>query len=336
MPIPHAVGLLELLWHFTAKYSPQGDVGKWDDQAIAEQLYWEGDPSTLIGALVACGWVDEDERHRLIVHDWSEHADEAVHFRLAKSRLRFADGRAPNLRGLNSRERAEAGEYYGLPPGSCNTRGQPWPARASRGTPGHAVAGPGKPGPAGAGRGMPEPVSEPVPEPVPEPVRGASDPDSFFEPEPEGGAGAFDSLFERIWRRHPKKIGRYPAERAWASAIMEAVDRSALAVRIDKAHESWCRSEAWTSDGGKFAPRLDRWLMDKGWLDEAEPPGATTGVASIPIGGIFAEAVDELYTQTAPTGKSPPDPVSSSAPDEDFTEELNRVFAAAARSIKGL
>jgi hypothetical protein len=28
IPRPYAVGILELLWHFTARYAPRGDVGR--------------------------------------------------------------------------------------------------------------------------------------------------------------------------------------------------------------------------------------------------------------------------------------------------------------------
>ena len=73
-----AVGILESLWHMTATQAPRGDIGKWSNEDIAAQLEWAGDEKVLIDALVACGWLDRDPEHRLLVHDWSVHADQNV------------------------------------------------------------------------------------------------------------------------------------------------------------------------------------------------------------------------------------------------------------------
>lgn len=81
---PHAVGLLELLWHFTATYAPAGDIGRWPDAVIEGACGWEGDSGALLAALVSCGWVDEHPTHRLLVHDWHEHSDRHVRRKLAR------------------------------------------------------------------------------------------------------------------------------------------------------------------------------------------------------------------------------------------------------------
>ena len=73
-----AVGLLESLWHMTATQAQRGDIGKWDDADIASQIEWEGDEGELIAAFVECGWLDEHPEHRLVVHDWHQHADTTV------------------------------------------------------------------------------------------------------------------------------------------------------------------------------------------------------------------------------------------------------------------
>lgn len=69
-----AVGLLEGVWHFTAVSAFRGDIGKFDDETIAEFAGWYGDAGQFIGLLVECGWLDRSQEHRLIVHDWHEHA----------------------------------------------------------------------------------------------------------------------------------------------------------------------------------------------------------------------------------------------------------------------
>ncbi len=126
--IPHyaAVGVLELLWHFTARYAPRGDIGKHPDIFIAKALDWNRPTGRkgisphffLINALVEAGWLDSDHQvpcqctpsvpqvtcqwtpsdcqvtcqcvfSRLIVHDWFDHADEAVRKFLSRHSLDF-------------------------------------------------------------------------------------------------------------------------------------------------------------------------------------------------------------------------------------------------------
>src|SRR5207253_3273555 len=83
-----AVGLLELLWHFTARSAPQGDVGKFSNRQIVTGLYSSRDPDAVIAALQHTGWLDPHPRHRLIVHDWAHHLDQAVHKMLQRRGLK--------------------------------------------------------------------------------------------------------------------------------------------------------------------------------------------------------------------------------------------------------
>ncbi len=92
LPIYSAVGLLELLWHFTARYSPRGDIGRHQDADIADAVGWDGDVHLLISSLVAERWLDECDEYRLLVHGWSDHADEAVRKSLARSGVGFTNG----------------------------------------------------------------------------------------------------------------------------------------------------------------------------------------------------------------------------------------------------
>lgn len=87
--ISHAVGLLECMWHFTARYAIQGDIGKHTDEAIAEAMYWTSSAKALIGALISFGWLDIDDTHRLLVHHWYEHADQSVKKTLQNKDLQF-------------------------------------------------------------------------------------------------------------------------------------------------------------------------------------------------------------------------------------------------------
>ena len=69
-----AIGILERVWHATLVSAPQGDIGKLDNETIAELIGWNGDPDQIINVLVEVGWLDECLNHRLVVHDWREHA----------------------------------------------------------------------------------------------------------------------------------------------------------------------------------------------------------------------------------------------------------------------
>lgn len=125
-----AIGALELVWHFTARFAPSGAIGAYDDAEIEEWIGWDGPPGTLIESLCSSGWLDVDPTHRLLVHDWPDHCDDSVHATLARRRQYFADGTPPRLRGLYSHERAEATAYYQhqpLPPPPALPMDSPWP-----------------------------------------------------------------------------------------------------------------------------------------------------------------------------------------------------------------
>lgn len=84
-----AVGIMESLWHITAKYAQQGNIGKFTNSAIAEQLHWTGDPDRLVGALCRARWLDICPANRLLVHDWKDHCEQTVTKWLARHNLDF-------------------------------------------------------------------------------------------------------------------------------------------------------------------------------------------------------------------------------------------------------
>ena len=94
-----AAGLLELLWHMTAQYAPEGDIGRFQDSEISLQLDWLGDPPRLIKALVDSQWLDRHPTKRLIVHHWSDHSDAACDKYLSDSGRCYADGKPPRRKG---------------------------------------------------------------------------------------------------------------------------------------------------------------------------------------------------------------------------------------------
>src|ERR1019366_8326685 len=143
LPVWQAVGLLEMLWHVTARETPRGDIGKLSDEDIALALDYRGNESAMVQALIGSGWIDPDLEHRLLVHDWPDHADDGVHMKLARARQRFANGSSPKIGRLPHAERAQAEAFYGTP---CAQTPDPCARRTH-------------------GAGEPEPLPEPLPEP---------------------------------------------------------------------------------------------------------------------------------------------------------------------------
>jgi hypothetical protein len=70
-----ALGILEALWHTVAELAPAGNIGRLPNQAIAMEMFYEGDADALIAALITSRHLEEHPEHRLIVHDWSQHSD---------------------------------------------------------------------------------------------------------------------------------------------------------------------------------------------------------------------------------------------------------------------
>ncbi len=119
-----SMGLLESVWHATAKRAPRGDLGRIKDQDIADECWFSGDAAGLVEALVQVGVLERHETYRLVVHGWSEHADNAVRQALARNRWVFWDGQPP--RAPRSRE-DEANE---APAGEAAAEGPPAPVAA--------------------------------------------------------------------------------------------------------------------------------------------------------------------------------------------------------------
>lgn len=73
-----AVGVLETLWHFAQSFCRRGDIGRYTDEEVARWLGWTGDAGELVRALAQSRWLDPCPCHRYRLHDWPDHADQAV------------------------------------------------------------------------------------------------------------------------------------------------------------------------------------------------------------------------------------------------------------------
>jgi hypothetical protein len=91
VPLYSAVGLLELLWHFTSCYTPRGDIGRFPNKALARACRWTRGADKLISAFIEAGWIDTDDLYRLVVHDWADHADRSTQLRVSRAKDAFIE-----------------------------------------------------------------------------------------------------------------------------------------------------------------------------------------------------------------------------------------------------
>lgn len=275
-----AVGILESLWELTAKSADDGGIGRLSNEEIALELDYLDDENTLISALVETGWLDPHPVHRLVVHDWSEHADKYIHQRLKRQNRRFADGFGPFERTTardtkvpfcdtkvpfcdttddldedrQDRYRVTTTRHKTA---ICDTKAPFWTQNAAQNEVPHARAVP-----------VPVPVRETQTLPLPPP----SD---------------LTDLARSIWANHPKH--RRPpvqaVERALAVICMDAPDPQATAEGIHDRHAGWVVSDEWTREGQRYAKDLLKWLdpQNGGWMTDPpeviaqSPPGQRRG-----------------------------------------------------------
>ncbi len=112
IPLWQGVGLMETLWHLTSKQAVRGDIGKLSNEDIAMGLDYREDEDNLIDAMLSSGWLDSSQEHRLLIHDWPDHADDAVNMKLARSKQTFASGKIPKTNRLPRWEREEANNFF--------------------------------------------------------------------------------------------------------------------------------------------------------------------------------------------------------------------------------
>ncbi len=103
IPTYSAVGVLELLWHFTVRHAIRGDVGKWSNPEIASAIGWPADDADrLINALVESRLIDVNQRHRLVIHDWPDHADDSTKKTIQKHGWKYASDDEPTANEAGS------------------------------------------------------------------------------------------------------------------------------------------------------------------------------------------------------------------------------------------
>lgn len=255
LPRYAAVGLLECLWHFTATYTPRGNVGRYSDVAIAGEIWWEGDPAVLIDALRGYGFVDVDNEHRLVIHDWHQYADQDTQRKLTRTGTWFINQRKP-IAKTPRKNLAKARQNL-----------------ASR---------------ARARLPMSLPLSQ-------EQEGGASplvdldvnslstQPPSSMPPSATATRGSFDVF----WKAYPARRGRKDGKQAALDQWMRLRPDAAFLARILMAVASYAKDNELPLDA-------ERWLKRRRWEDEAtfiadlEPPASVPKLEKPADGGAIA------------------------------------------------
>ena len=257
-----ALGILEAVWHFTGRFTPQGNIGKYSDQAIEMWVGWNGPAGAMIEALVRCRWIDEDPMHRMLIHDWPDHADEHVHTDLARKCLRFANGRIPQSRRLNEEERTRFHEWLDKEGEPRPTIGRPKVRRNAD-----------ERQPEGSQKAAKR--TKPVPEPVPEPKISNA---SHSHPVAEANGELKPTPEELIYEQYPRKEGRGAAIAEIEKAVkrirkgerpLQAIPnkRDACAYLFRRV-QAYARSPAGTRPDAEHIPHPSTWFHQKRYLDD--------------------------------------------------------------------
>ncbi len=238
--LPLANGIMERLWHYTAKHYPQGDIGRAPDWAIAEACGWDcskradriGQDSdkvvAFVTALVVAGWLDRDKRCRYLVHDWVEHADESVRKTLKNKHLEFlfpVNQEAP--------ERTIPAAFP-LP--------LPLPGR-------------------NGGAGLTSATSSGAPEPKREKAAPAQLIGNGFAPD---SATDWATRYEGVYKLYPKPGWKPEGQMRYVEIISGSVDQQTAAAAIDRSVREWARF--WEVNPGEFVPGIGNWFQDGYYL----------------------------------------------------------------------
>ena len=286
-----SIGILESLWHWSARYAIQGDIGKWSDNVIAKGIGWSGDSHELIKALVESRLIDSvGAPHRLVIHDIQQHADNTWKQNLVDAGLTWWDGTSPRLPN-KGRPKKHTPEEFKLNARKC-----------------------------------PQPLSDiQYPEPLLdiqsqdccsskkqlELVHGASL--ATAKKTINGLRAEQASRFELFWSDYPRKVGKKAAVRAFANALRSEPESGRIIAALQRQKEDLVR------DGMKFCPHPATWLNEARWEDEPDASKQARG----PSQSSDRRANVRAYEKYVPSWKDGPTGDSSSSISEKEPETSN-------------
>ena len=250
-----AVGIVESLWRCTDQEAPAGDIGKLSNEDIACAIHCSLDADRLVEALISARWLDRHPRFRLVIHDWPEHCEDAIHRRLARSHLFFTDGSRPHLERLEKRYRAECEEFYRNNPRGVGADYAPVGAESAP-----ICACPALPCPALPTTTEQFPDTQPVRNPPTPKTNGVCVSNRNGNGSPK--ANGVSHRFDEFWERYPHKVGKNFAAQLWVSVV--TAENEALVFDCLSRYES---SDMWAR---KVFENPAKWLQDRkseGWED---------------------------------------------------------------------
>lgn len=240
IPVPCALGVMEALWHVTGEQAPDGAIGRMSDDDIADEMFWDATSGEeLVNALIAAALVDVDDEHRLVVHDWHEHADRHVKRKLVRNGQAMAGQRA----SMAAQMEPEAAQCPDMD-ASCA-----WP-------------------PAAAPEPEPEPVPEPEPEPEPEPACGEDeDPQAGRRSGPKRVPADWGERWDEFMAAYPPRDGDRkvaPARDKFRGLIASGVPPGELLAGVRRYRAF---TDARGDTGTRFVQQITTWLNSKAWLE---------------------------------------------------------------------
>lgn len=273
-----AVGLACCMWDWVGETMPQGNIGSAPDRIIAQVVGWRGEPSKLVCAMVRVGLLDVDPTHRLIVHDWSEHSDDGVHTFLWRRRQRFADGKAPRTRHLNSTERPAADSFYAVatnpPQIKCGENVASPQKSRSENADVSVRDGTERNGSERSSNLFVSPQSGETQTTV-QPTAAAPEQDKKpSKPKKPKLVPNYTPEFEAFFRAYPT-VRRYKKQECWdlwERDVEKHEKREKVIEVIMDGLSRWCKSYQWNDKGGQFVNGSEVFLRRRMYLDQ--PPTA--------------------------------------------------------------
>lgn len=265
-PEYHVIGLLESLWLFTAKNAPLGNVGKYTNEDIAAMVDWQGSADELVRMLTEARWLDEHPSHRLVVHDWHDHAPNYVKANVKQhmggdwSSLRsgvVVDQSTTRSSGLSEAPSDHPSDTpKDTPKDGPSDRPSDTPTKSSQVKPSQAQSNL---------KTKPRPVKPNQEKLLVEKTTGSLLPGSLpddQETNPPPKPFEYSADFEAFWTAYPKRrrVKKRDAWKAWGLAITRTHPQ-----RIILAAQEYAAS----AEGlGDFCPSPTPWLNGDRWEDD--------------------------------------------------------------------
>lgn len=273
------------LWEFTTINRSDGVLSSMDAEDIAIAAKWGGDSTQFIETLIHLRWLDRSDDDTIVVHDWQINNP-------------WAAGAAARSAGASTAARARWAKVRGEDGNECDRNAE---SCAPHKTALRNDAGSNTPF-------LSSPfLSESLPNPKdsPQPPQGAGvgledilkeDSDAV------GGAEHFDPKehFAQFYTAYPLKKARDAAERKFCTKVRSRDTFDVVMAGLERAK----RSDAWTSDGGKYIPHPATWLNQGGWKDEILEL-ADGGTVYLPDGRMFVDGREVDVQAMLEAGRTP-------------------------------